>query len=145
MRIFARRARSSARKSCTLRTCSRPFAGAKTSAYVEQGTGTVEDALHGVFSLYVGDDTRALFEWLRAFNVAHPDDPDGVPPKKKSADKPSKESVELFNLKDDPFEKTNLADKHPDRVKEMAAAWQKQTEAITALARKDLPAEKPAK
>lgn len=47
----------------------------ETSAYVEQGTGTVEDALHGVFSLYVGDDTRALFEWLRAFNVAHPDDP----------------------------------------------------------------------
>ena len=47
-----------------------------------------------------------------------PDDPDGVPPKKKAADK---EGVELFNLKDDPFEKTNLAEKHPDRVKELQA------------------------
>src|SRR5262249_10849163 len=45
-----------------------------------------------------------------------PDDPDGAPPKKKAADK---ESVELFNLKDDPFEKTNLAEKHADRVKEL--------------------------
>jgi arylsulfatase A-like enzyme len=45
-----------------------------------------------------------------------PDDPDGVPPKKKAAEK---EGVELFNLRDDPFEKTNLADKHPERVKEL--------------------------
>lgn len=54
------------------------------------------------------------------------DDPDGVPPKKKAADKAS---VELFNLKDDPFEKTNLAEKHPDRVKELQgklAAFAKQ-------------------
>ncbi len=28
-------------------------------------------------------------------------------------------SVELFNLKDDPYEKTNLADKHADKVKEL--------------------------
>ena len=40
------------------------------------------------------------------------DNPDGVPPKKKTADK---EGVELFNLEDDPYEKTNLADKHPDK------------------------------
>lgn len=43
------------------------------------------------------------------------DDPDGNPPKKKNA----KDSVELFNLKDDPFEKTNLADKEPDKLKEL--------------------------
>jgi hypothetical protein len=55
-----------------------------------------------------------------------PDDPNGAPLKKKAADK---ESVELFNLKDDPFEKTNLAEKHPDRVKELQgklAAFAKQ-------------------
>ncbi len=54
------------------------------------------------------------------------DDPDGAPPKKKAADK---EGVELFNLKDDPFEKVNLADKHPERVKELQgrlAAFAKQ-------------------
>lgn len=45
------------------------------------------------------------------------DDPDGNPPKKEN-----KNSVELFNLKDDPYEKTNLADKQPDKVKELRAS-----------------------
>lgn len=44
-----------------------------------------------------------------------PDDPDGAPPKKKNA----KASVELFNLKDDPYEKTNLADKNPAKLAEL--------------------------
>ena len=44
-----------------------------------------------------------------------PDDPDGGEPKKKDG----KESVELFNLKDDPYEKTNLADKQAEKVKEL--------------------------
>jgi arylsulfatase A-like enzyme len=44
------------------------------------------------------------------------DDPDGG-----VAKNPGKASVELFNLKDDPFEKTNLAEKNPDRVKELKA------------------------
>ncbi|MDY3562728.1 arylsulfatase [Gemmata sp. JC673] len=42
------------------------------------------------------------------------DDPDGAVTKS-----PSKASVELFNLKDDPFEKTNLAEKHADKVSEL--------------------------
>jgi arylsulfatase A-like enzyme len=45
------------------------------------------------------------------------DDPDGNPPKKKNA----KASTELFNLKDDPYEQTNLADKQPDKLKELQA------------------------
>jgi arylsulfatase A-like enzyme len=32
-----------------------------------------------------------------------------------------KEVTELFNLKDDPYEKTNLADKNPEKVKELRA------------------------
>jgi arylsulfatase A-like enzyme len=32
-----------------------------------------------------------------------------------------KEQTELFNLRNDPYEKTNLAGKHPDRVKELRA------------------------
>lgn len=46
------------------------------------------------------------------------DDPDGAAPKKKDG----KGTVELFNLKDDPYEKANLAEKHPERVKELQAA-----------------------
>ena len=42
------------------------------------------------------------------------DDPDSGVPKKKG-----KTSTELFNLKDDPYEKTNLADSQPDRLKEL--------------------------
>ncbi len=48
------------------------------------------------------------------------DDPDGGEPKKKDKTD-GKESVELFNLKDDPYEKTNLADKNADKVKELKA------------------------
>ena len=53
-----------------------------------------------------------------------PDDPDGGVPKKEG-----KRSVELFNLKDDPFEKTNLADVNGAKVKELResqAAFAKQ-------------------
>ena len=41
------------------------------------------------------------------------DDPDNPVPKN------GKERIELFNLKDDPYEKTNLADMNPDRVKDL--------------------------
>jgi arylsulfatase A-like enzyme len=44
------------------------------------------------------------------------DDPDGGP-----ARTVGKESVELFNLKNDPYEKTNLADQNPEKVKELKA------------------------
>jgi arylsulfatase A-like enzyme len=52
------------------------------------------------------------------------DDPDGGPAKLDG-----KEVVELFNLNEDPYEQTNLADKHLERVKElraMLAAYAKQ-------------------
>jgi len=44
------------------------------------------------------------------------DDPDGGEAKAQG-----KKSVELFNLKDDPYEKTNLAEKQADKVKELEA------------------------
>jgi len=46
------------------------------------------------------------------------DDPDGGTTPKQDA----KESVELFNLKDDPFEKANLADKNAEKVKDLKAS-----------------------
>jgi arylsulfatase A-like enzyme len=42
------------------------------------------------------------------------DDPDGGPPRN-----PERKSVELFNLRDDPYEKTNLAEANPDKLKEL--------------------------
>jgi arylsulfatase A-like enzyme len=52
------------------------------------------------------------------------DDPDGGPAKNSS-----KRRAELFNLHDDPYEKTNLADTQPDRLKDLQnrlAAFAKQ-------------------
>jgi arylsulfatase A-like enzyme len=40
-------------------------------------------------------------------------------------EKATVEGAKLFNLKDDIGEQTDLAAKHPDRVKELAALWQK--------------------
>jgi arylsulfatase A-like enzyme len=44
------------------------------------------------------------------------DNPDGGRPANAGA-----KSVELFNLKDDPYEKTNLAEKEPERLKQLQA------------------------
>ncbi len=49
---------------------------------------------------------------------------------------------ELYDLKSDPTEGANLAKKHPERVKEMATAWQKQTDEYVAQAKKDAPPKK---
>lgn len=48
------------------------------------------------------------------------DDPDGGP-----VGTQGKESVELFNLKDDPYERANVADQHPERVKELQSVLAK--------------------
>ena len=40
-------------------------------------------------------------------------------------EKATVEGAKLFNLKDDVGEQTDLAAKHPEKVKELAAAWQK--------------------
>jgi arylsulfatase A-like enzyme len=55
------------------------------------------------------------------------DDPDGGPAKN-----PGKRGVELFNLNDDPYEKTNLADKQPDRLKDLQGR-------LTAFAKQAVP------
>ena len=45
---------------------------------------------------------------------------------------------ELYDLKTDRAEQHNLAAKMPDKAQELAASWQKQTDAFTTLAQKDL-------
>jgi arylsulfatase A-like enzyme len=52
------------------------------------------------------------------------------------------EAWELYDLKTDRAEQNNLAAKMPEKVKELEAAWQKQTDDFTALARKTQPAAK---
>jgi arylsulfatase A-like enzyme len=53
---------------------------------------------------------------------------------------------ELFDLKTDRCEAHDLAARHPDKVRELEQAWQREFEAIRALATRDLPPEtKPAK
>lgn len=39
--------------------------------------------------------------------------------------KPGGDPAELFNLAEDPYEKNNLAEKHPDRVKDLRARYQR--------------------
>lgn len=46
---------------------------------------------------------------------------------------------ELYDLSTDPTETQNRAAAQPQKVKELAAEWEKQTDAITALAKQDLP------
>lgn len=46
---------------------------------------------------------------------------------------PAKTRYELFNLKDDPFEKNNLADKEPNKVKRLVNAMAKQLDEESAL------------
>lgn len=46
---------------------------------------------------------------------------------------------ELYNLAEDRAEQTNLATQMPDKVKELEAVWQKQTDSFTALAKLTTP------
>ncbi|HVK18906.1 MAG TPA: arylsulfatase [Fimbriiglobus sp.] len=59
-------------------------------------------------------------DWKLVVHTDLGDDPDGGPPKRK---KEVQAPVELFDLKADPHEKTNLAEKHPEKVKELRAKY----------------------
>lgn len=52
---------------------------------------------------------------------------------------------ELYDLKTDRAEQHNLADKIPEKVKELEQAWQQQTDSFTELAKKTMPEKTPAK
>jgi arylsulfatase A-like enzyme len=72
-------------------------------------------------------------DWKLVLNGAFVDAEDGDPAalteeavkkkaaKKKQAKKQSSDAVELFDLSQDPYEKTNLAAANPDKVKELRA------------------------
>jgi arylsulfatase A-like enzyme len=56
-------------------------------------------------------------DWKLVLNGNTRDDPDGKAEPKKGKKGPL--LVELFNLANDPFEKTNLAEREPERVREL--------------------------
>ena len=58
-------------------------------------------------------------DWKLVLNGNAKDDPDGNPEPKKG--KKGVALVELFNLANDPSEKTNLAEREPERVRELRA------------------------
>jgi len=73
------------------------------------------------FTSYVNGDWKVIYHYP-------------VPaPKQTKAGKPTKRGYELYNLKDDPFEKTNLAESHPDELKSMMAAMIKDLKDKNAL------------
>lgn len=56
-----------------------------------------------------------------------------VPDKGRRRQNPLPKTYELFNLKDDPFEKNDLADSHPEKVQTMLTALRKDLAAKNAL------------
>jgi arylsulfatase A-like enzyme len=65
-------------------------------------------------------------DWKLVLNGARRDADDGAAaadPQARKKGRQSGESVELFNLAQDPSEKTNLATQHPDKVKELQARY----------------------
>lgn len=57
--------------------------------------------------------------------VKVPDTEKGARPGATRRETASVENAHLYNLADDVGEKTDLAEKHPEKVKELAAAWQR--------------------
>jgi erythromycin esterase-like protein len=45
------------------------------TAFIENGQGTLDDAISAVFPVFVSPDTEALFQWLSDYNRAHPGNP----------------------------------------------------------------------
>jgi len=78
-----------------------------------QGKPTPHDAIL-INSTPAGGAVR-MGDWKLVVKNGN-DNPDGG-----AVQNPDAKSVELFNLKDDPYEKTNQADKNADRVKELQA------------------------
>jgi arylsulfatase A-like enzyme len=72
-------------------------------------------------AIRMGDWKLVLDGGVDANDLAAGGAKNAAPKKKKAAAKAATPGIELFNLASDPFEKTNLAAAHPDKVKELRA------------------------
>ena len=83
--------------------------------------GDPHDHRSSYFTSYVNGDWKVIYHYP-------------VPTKgSKSKSPATKNEYELYNLKDDPYEKSNLAESHPDELKLMMTALIKDLEAKKAL------------
>ncbi|NWK54991.1 sulfatase-like hydrolase/transferase [Verrucomicrobiaceae bacterium N1E253] len=68
-----------------------------------------------LFFRHIGNQSLRHGDWkIQTVNA-----PSGYETHKAKGDKPQKVSYELYNLTDDPYEKNDLASKHPKKVKEL--------------------------
>ena len=77
----------------------------------EMGDRSVRSWLYRESSGYGGQQTVVLGDW-KALRI-------GLQPAKRAGKKIDDVPIELYNLKDDPAEATNLAARHPEKVKEL--------------------------
>jgi arylsulfatase A-like enzyme len=102
-----------------------PLDGRDAWATIAEGQPTPhEEILHNTTP---GNGAIRMGDWKLVLNAMRPEDWNEGPAqpakakkgKKKAAD--GGDSIELFNIKDDPYEKTNLADKEPEKVRQLKA------------------------
>jgi arylsulfatase A-like enzyme len=97
-----------------------PLDGRDAWATITEGKPSPHDAI--LLNTTPGGGAVRVGNFKLVLNGGGADDPDGEAAAKKKA-KAGKDAVELFDLKADPFEKTNLAAAMPDKVKELRSRY----------------------
>lgn len=89
-----------------------PLDGKDVWPTIAEGKPTPHDCI--LLNVTPGGGAIRAGDWKLVLNGGNPDNPDGGANPKKG-----KPGAELFDLKADPYEKTNLAEKHPEKVTEL--------------------------
>jgi arylsulfatase A-like enzyme len=103
-----------------------PVDGRDAWATITRGTPSPHDAI--LINAAPQKGALRMGDWKLVLNGGAADNADGEADGEPAAEKPvanktASNSIELFNLADDPSEKTNLASKNPDKVKELRARY----------------------
>jgi arylsulfatase A-like enzyme len=103
-----------------------PVDGRDAWATITQGTPSPHEAI--LINAAPQKGALRMGDWKLVLNGGAADNADGEADAEPAAEKPvanktASNSIELFNLADDPSEKTNLASKNPDNVKELRARY----------------------
>jgi arylsulfatase A-like enzyme len=103
-----------------------PVDGRDAWATITQGTPSPHDAI--LINATPQKGALRMGDWKLVLNGGAADNADGEADAEPAAEKPAankaaSNNIELFNLAEDPSEKTNLAAKHPEKVKELRARY----------------------